>query len=256
MTTFLRLLRAELLKLKNTPLLAVVICVALMPATTVSLIYFTRSDGMTVWQWNSFLQSSMQIWLQLVVALFIGILAAQYLAIEHGNNTWKILFTLPASKTLVVLAKWCVTLMLIMIAFVILGLSLYGGAVLLQLFNSEAKLIPQAFDHITRDLGMLIATVIASMGIITIQYILALVVRAMSVPIIVAVAGFMVASMSAGRELMLHLWPWAWPYQVYLQTANSSDARVSISYALMASLAITVVGLVCLLVYIRQRDEI
>lgn len=252
-----RLIRAELLKLKNTPLIAVAVWVAIMPIAMVALIYATQgSDHDTVWHWDSFVNSIMQIWLQLIMTLFIGTILAQYLAIEHSGNAWKVIFSTPVSKGAVVLAKFAISVLLVVVSFVVMTLAMYGGAALLQLYNSEAALMPQAFDHFGNDLLMVGMTFVSALGIVTIQYILAFVIRMMSVPIIVAVAGFMAATMAAGRDVLLHIFPWAWPYQVYLQTTDSADAKVSIAYALIASTAVMIVGLCAMVLYIRRRDEL
>lgn len=257
MMSLMRLIRAELLKLKNTPLVAVAVWVAIMPAAMVALIYLTQNgDQDTIWKWDSFVNAIMQIWLQLIMTLFIGAIAAQYLAIEHSGNAWKVIFSTPVSKGSVVIAKWCITVLLVVISFIVLIVTMYAGAAILQLVGSHAELMPQAFDYLSDDMVMIGATFVAALGIMTIQYILAFVVRMMSVPIIVAVAGFMAATMAAGRELLLHLLPWAWPYQVYLQTIDSPNAGVSIPYALIASVVVSLVGLCGMVLYIRRRDEL
>lgn len=252
----MRLIQAELLKLKNTPLMVVAVWVAIMPAAMVALIYLSQGEVDAAWKWDSFVNSVMQIWLQLIMTLFIGAIAAQYLAIEHSGNVWKLLFSTPVGKGTVVLVKWSIVVLLTILSFTVLTVAMYGTAAVLQLVHSNAELMPHALNHILNDLSMLGATFVAALGIITIQYILAFIVRMMSVPIIVAVAGFMAATMASGREVLLHLLPYAWPYQVYLQAIDSPDAKVSLPYALIASIIIAAVGLVGMVLYVRQRDEL
>ncbi len=252
----MNLIRAELLKLKNTPLIAVTIWVAIMPVAMVSLIYLSQGNSGIIWHWDSFVNSCMQIWLQLIMTLFIGAIAAQYLAIEHSSNAWKVIFSTPVNKGHIILAKWCITTLLTLISFVVLMIIMYSGAAILQSIRPNAELVPQAVNHLPDTLTLFGFTFIAALGIITIQYVLALVVRTVSAPIIVAVAGFMMATMANGRELLLHLLPYAWPYQVYLQTINSTDAKVAIPYALIASIVITLIGLIGTISYIRRRDEL
>lgn len=257
MTSLSRLFCAELLKLKNTPLLAIGMWVAIMPSAMVVLIYVTQSGSQdTAWKWDSFLDAIMQIWLQLIMTLFIGTISAQYLVLEHGNNMWKVIFSTPISKGLVVVTKWLMTVLLVAVSFAILTFAMYVGAVLLQFVDSRAELVPQALDHLYDNLIMVGATFISALGIMTIQYMLAFTIRSMSVPIIIAVAGFMASTMASGREVIIHLLPWAWPYQVYLHTIDSPHAEVSVSYALVASIFVSFVVLCGMILYIRRRDEL
>lgn len=256
MKTLLSIVRAECIKLKHTSLFTIAIWVAIMPVAMIALIYLSQSDANTVWRWPAFASSVMQIWLQLIMALFIGAMAAQYLGIEHTSNAWKLLFSTPPSKRSIVLAKWLVLTLLVLVSFLAVTIALYGGGALLQAIRPHAALMPQAFTHIAHDLLMYGGIFIAALGIVTIQYALAFAVRTMSLPIMVAVAGFMAATMAAGRELLLHLLPWSWPYQLYLQATHGANAKVAIGYTVAASLVVTIVVLGSMMMYINKRDEL
>ena len=128
MTALLRALNAEIMKMKRTLALLMVL---VTPGTVVALQFFTllqRGENMESFQaepWNVLAQGILGLWAILMLPLFITLETALLAGMEHGTQQWKHLFALPVPRWTIYAAKLLVSAGLIALS----TLTLVGGIV-------------------------------------------------------------------------------------------------------------------------------
>lgn len=134
MNTFFRCLVAELLKMKRTSALLVVLVapyvVVLLPTLFVlgDGERFLPSTRMTSWVWLS--QTVFITWCMVVFPVVLGLVTALLAALEHRAEGFRHLFALPVGRRTLYLAKQAATFLLVLLAFLLLafGVLLAGWA--------------------------------------------------------------------------------------------------------------------------------
>jgi lantibiotic transport system permease protein len=134
MTTLIRVLRAEGLKMRRTLALAL----AFVAPLSVSLLEFGMSvqygpAGLNGYDdpWLWLFQSNLVIWSLIMLPLFITLETALLANMEHNNRMWKKLFSLPVPRWMTIAAKQISALLLIALSCLVLwALTLLMGFVL------------------------------------------------------------------------------------------------------------------------------
>jgi lantibiotic transport system permease protein len=124
MTTFLHCLSAELLKLRRTLALALTVLAPLVIAILMFAMYL-QHPGYYLKQagdapWKQLGEMMLTYWSLLMLPLFITLESALLGHLEHSQKNWKLLFTLPAPRRAIYLAKLVVCQGLIAISTLVL----------------------------------------------------------------------------------------------------------------------------------------
>ena len=108
MTALFRALRAEMLKMKRTLALLMVL---VTPGTVVAMQFFNmlqrgeNLEGFRADPWGVLAQGVLAIWAILMLPLFITLETALLAGMEHGAHQWKHLFALPVPRWTIYAAK-------------------------------------------------------------------------------------------------------------------------------------------------------
>ena len=133
MTSFIRSLSAETLKLKRTLALWMVF---LAPLIVVSLQFFILYDRAKpspgTEAWLMYVRSCSALWAIFMLPLFVTLETALLNNLEHTAKSWKQLFALPVSRASVVSAKMMMNFLLIGISTIILSIFVAVSAKLLS----------------------------------------------------------------------------------------------------------------------------
>ena len=132
----------------------------------------------------------------LLLPIYIIFIAYSVNAIEHKADTWKTLFTLPISKWAVYSAKYFFSLFLVFLCLLLFYLFTIGSGNLLSLLKPQLKF--NEF-HMESYLGQIyLKLFLASLGILSIQFLLSLVwsdfLKPMGIGFIGTIAGIILAS--------------------------------------------------------------
>ena len=248
-----KLLQAEKLKLSRTPIVGIAVLAPGMAALLVGSVYaFSSQDKLAEVTWATFTSGILQLWSLIILPLYASTLSALYINIEHEAHMWKLLFTQPVRRSSLLLAKLCVMLCLVMVSFVVLCGSLIAVAGLLHALHGIMPIFQHAaFGDTAR---LLAQAYVASIGMVVLQIMFAVQSRSIAGPIIIGVAGFMLASFARGHSLLEHITPWSYPSGVYFASIKDISSHASIPFLMGASLTIALVSALYIMFMLVRRD--
>lgn len=221
---------AELRKTKNSFALWFTILAAGFVPAFVLLIYSKRwsymipPKGMN--PWDLLFQGAWKANSFMLALFFTVLIASLLLNIEHKNNTWKVLFTLPVSKGRIYLDKLCVLLMFLLAYYVLFVVFTLGAGLILGLIWPQLKFLQLAPD--LPHLGLLlIRSFVSSLAVLAIHFWLSFRVRNMIVPIGLACILFVVFF-----SLLQSRWEWViyFPYSFNYISIVKVDFAKDVQY--------------------------
>lgn len=236
-----RALRAEMLKLKHTLALWMVLILPLAVVVLVVLTWSLHTPGSSrpvtpAAAWQSLEKNIFMLWCVLMVPLFVTLETALLAGLEHGNQQWKHLLALPVPTGVHYLAKFFMMVLIVLAAYVLLYIMVLPAGWLLMLtapHRGLAGLPPLG------DLWQLpAASFAASMLIVALQTWVALRWRsftlAVSVGIVATVAGFIV-----GQSHFSNYFPWTLPGEVFHHDGN---VHLTLALGLGGGVLVAVLG--------------
>lgn len=140
---YIRAMKAEFLKSKRTLALALAIIAPFTVVLLNFLMYLDRDqlygpEDISAWDW--YIQGNFAIWVVLMLIMYITLITALINYIEHSNNTWKKLFSLPISKFSIYFSKLTIATVLILLSHILFGILIITSGLLLSLLNKNLGL--------------------------------------------------------------------------------------------------------------------
>ena len=216
MRNFVGTICTEFIKAKNTFAWWLVILGAAFMPLFVAFVFLSKGEYLVPQQghnpWDDFTEMSWKGMGFMYTPLFIVLLVCLFLNIENKNNTWKHILTQPISKSGIYIGK-LVTLMTFVAIFYILYIPFWiSSGFLVGMVNSELQLT----SHIP-DYGLLFSlcfhSFIASLGILSLHFLISLRVKNMIIPIAFAVVCCIIwVVMFQGRATEIIYFPYAYHY--------------------------------------------
>lgn len=162
--------------------------------------------------WNDFTEMSWKGMGFLYTPLFIVLLTCLFLNIEHKNNTWKHIFTLPISKSRIYISK-LLTLIIFIALFYILYIPIWiGFGFGVGLLKPQLQLTNYSPDYNSL-LSLCFHSFIASLGILAIHFWLSIRFKNMIIPIAIAISASIVwVALYQGQADEINYFPYAYHY--------------------------------------------
>jgi len=162
--------------------------------------------------WDDFTEMSWKGMGFLYTPFFIVLLTCLFFNIEHKNNTWKHIFTLPITKSNIYLSK-LVTLIIFIALFYILYIPIWiGCGFTVGLIKPQLELTTHLPNY-TSLLNLCFHSFIASLGILAIHFWLSIRFKNMIIPIAIAViCGIIWISLYQGRIEEITYFPYSYHY--------------------------------------------
>lgn len=230
--------RAELLKLRHSKILNIVMCVPLF-FVILGFSNFLRyrelftSKGQNVWQ-QIYTQSSMFYGLFLM-ALFITIIMTILVRVENSEDNFKRILTLPVKRSDIYIAKLTVGCLIVFLNLVIfMALTILAGTI-------------AAPSSVSMPMNLIYSPVlcfIASLPVIAIQYYLSMRFSNIAIPLGVGVV-FSLPSILINNTRFWILFPWTYPGRALLNGANVYFEFSSYMYiiAIIVFIAFVLIGM-------------
>lgn len=231
--TFLRVLHAELLKMKRTIALKMVVIapltvslpIFLMAANSPFSVLILRSRGGS--QWLALSRLNLLVWAALMLPLFITLEAALISGLDHSENQWKNLFARPVPRWTFYFAKLLVVMTITAASSGVLVFGvLAAGAILARLpLSVELHLgLPVPWDVLLRESAEVTGLAFLTL---TIQHWVSLRWQAFSVGIgvgiVATVAGYLMLAASRQTDGWERYFPWSLPMLVTAPTPQSIE---------------------------------
>ncbi len=242
--TLLRVLHAEILKLKRTIALKMVV---LAPLTIALLLAFLASQApfSTVQrsgraqEWMELTRINLLIWALLMLPLFITLETALLAGLDHADNQWKSLFARPVPRWTIYVAK-----LLMAMAMTATSTGVLIGGIL-----AAGAILPQIQPELTFGFAIPTAAIlhqgsqVAALAFLplTIQHWVSLRWRSFSVPIgtgiVALVTSYLMVAMSRQSGGWMQYFPWSLPMLVVSRRPPNIEAVLWISGAIGLAVA-------------------
>ncbi len=213
-----KLLKTEKMKLKHSPVWAVFLIMPVIPAFLGTINYMgnleiLQSEWYSLWTQHTLFTS------YFFLPVMIGVYCAYIMWLEHSNQNWNKILTMPASRQLVFLSK------LITVSIMILLSEIWIAA----LFIVSGKIIGMNAEPPYQDLvvwclfGTLGGVVMAS-----IQLFLSICIKSFALPVGISFAGGLSGLVFLAKDLG-HIWPYS--LMAYGMNSNSPQQMLKSGYA-------------------------
>ncbi len=189
---------------------------------TVGSFFSEMGDGMENSDaWNSFIKTNYTAFTAFFFPVFMVIIVARIVYLEHRSDTWKLLETQPISRLSIFLAKWKISALISLLCLVgVLVFSIIGG------YTVQYFLPKKAMDKSTIDFILVSKVIlrywIASLGFISIQYFFGLWNKSFVLPLAIGLVATIAGSILAGFSI----WTW-WPYSAPTFTSATYSGSLS-----------------------------
>jgi lantibiotic transport system permease protein len=245
--TLFRVLHAEMLKMKRTIALKMVV---LAPAVIVLPIFFLASQGPFSMlnrdgianEWATLTRRILVPWVFLMMPLYITLEAALIAGLDHSENQWKSLLARPVPRwTLYVAKLMAVAVMTVASTMALLGGILMDGAILPRIQSELVFGFPVPWATIFREGAQVMGLAFLAL---TIQHWVSLRWRSFSVAIgtgiVAMVMGFFAAGVGQQFGGWFQYFPWALPMLVVARRPQNVETGLWLSGA--AGLVIAAAG--------------
>lgn len=245
--TLLRVLHAELLKMKRTAALKMVV---IAPGLIVLLVAFMASqtpfsllgrNGATD-QWARLARIILRFWAFLLLPLYIALQTALLAGLDHSENHWKSLLARPVPRWTLYVAKLIVVAAMTAASTLVLLCGIFAAGAILPRLQAELAFGPPVpWAAIVKDGCQIMGLAFLAL---TIQHWVSLRWRSFSVAIGVGILATVVGIFAVAAGQQVGSWPqyfpWSLPMLVLSRHPPDIPATLLISAAL--GLIVTVVG--------------
>lgn len=228
-----KLIRAELMKLKRSPLWLAFVILPVIPAVMGTFNYLAninilQSEWYSLWTQHTLFTD------YFFLPVLIGIYCSYIMRQEENNHNWNRVLTAPVPRSLVYMAKLVCAAMMILLSEIWIG-----ALFLLSGFLSGMTAAPPLKElAVWCAFGTLGGTVMAS-----IQLLLSLFIRSFALPVGIALAGGLSGLLFLAQGLG-HIWPYS--LMAYGMNSNSPQELLASGYAQFMLICLVYIAVVVL----------
>lgn len=238
----LKLLRAERIKLKRSPVWIAFLIMPVIPAILGTLNYMgnlelLKSEWYSLWTQHSLFTC------YFFLPIMLGIYCAYIMRLENTNHNWNKVLTMPVKRSSVFLAK------LISASFMILISEIWIGALFIISGTVVGLTAPPYADIIT---WCLLGT-LGGIVMVSIQLILSIYIKSFALPIAIAFGGGLSGLLFLAKNLG-HIWPYS--LMAYGMNSNAPQKIIESGYSTFIIICIIYIAVFTIMgsVMISKRD--
>lgn len=238
----LKLLRAERIKLKRSPVWIAFLIMPVIPAILGTLNYMgnlelLKSEWYSLWTQHSLFTC------YFFLPIMLGIYCAYIMRLENSNHNWNKVLTMPVKRSSVFLAK------LISASFMILISEIWIGALFIISGTVVGLTAPPYADIIT---WCLLGT-LGGIVMVSIQLILSIYIKSFALPIAIAFGGGLSGLLFLAKNLG-HIWPYS--LMAYGMNSNAPQKIIESGYSTFIIICIIYIAVFTIIgsVMISKRD--
>jgi len=236
------LVRAELLKLKRSLIVLLILSIPLM-VFLLGVMVVASGNGPA--EWPMLAMSGAAIWSFFLLPMTATALTALVAQLEHGSRGWSYALALPHPKWAVLTAKAVIVVAVMAMISLLVGAANIASGIVGEWF------LPGKVLQGDLPLGLMVA-LMAKMGlagllVVAIQFVIAIRYESFAVPVVFGIAGTFVAVVATGAKQGLYF-PWLMATNIL-----NSDPQAATQVMLMGSiggLALFIVGIA----WLSRRD--
>ncbi|WP_321477863.1 ABC transporter permease [uncultured Paludibaculum sp.] len=241
MTTFFRTFAAELLKLRRTLAFWLVFLAPGLILVLEFMMFHERVDFFAKKQqplWDVLHRNTFSLWSVLMLPLYVTLQTALLAGLEHSEDRWRSLLTMPVPRWAIYWAKLIIPCLMVVASTLTLTL----GAILSgwALRNIQPRLLfpdPLPWGLFLHDAWL---TIVASVFVVTIHHFLSLRLRLFAASTGVGVAATIVSFILINSEKYGRLWPWCLPGRMLINRPQVVEDVLL--YSVVGAMLVTLAG--------------
>ncbi len=219
-----RLLKAERMKLKRSPIWLAFLIMPIIPAILGTFNYL-NNQGLLTHEWISLWTQHTLFTDHFFLPIMLGVYCAYIMRLEYVNHNWNKVFTMPSSRSTIFLSKLImVAVMLILSEIWICALFVISGHIA-GLVNPPWETIATWFAFGT----------LGGMVMVSVQLLLSIFVRSFALPVGISFAGGL-SGLACLAKGFGHIWPYS--LMAYGMKANAPQELTQSGYAQFAAVCI------------------
>ena len=206
----MRAFKAEWIKIRRTGIFWICLsAAAFIPIINTIAFFFIeipitdRANGVS----QMFIEACMRGFTGFFFPLFLIIMVTRIVYMEHRSDTWKLLETQPVSRFAIFIAKWEFAILVSLVCLLLLLLLAYLGSVIVFQLKYK-KLVDQDIIEWGQNLTFISRLWVASLGLISLQYFISLLIRNFAWPLIIGLISLIAGSILTGFD-MFYWFPYA-----------------------------------------------
>lgn len=221
----IRLLKAERMKLKRSPIWLAFLILPVVPAVLGTLNYLgnlelLQSEWYSLWTQHTLFTD------YFFLPIMIGVYCAYIMRLEHMNHNWNKVLTMPVNRALIFISKVCTASFMIFISEVWIGI----------LFIVSGKLVGMTAPPPIKSIVVwcLFGT-LGGMVMAAVQLFLSLYIKSFALPVGIAFAGGLSGLLFLAKKLG-HIWPYS--LMAYGMNSNSPQKMAESGYGIFVVICI------------------
>ncbi len=221
---FLRVLTAELLKLRRTLVFWMVFVAPAVVLLLQFLIFHERSEFYAKTNkelWTPFLKNAFALWAVLMLPLYISLQTALLAALEHNDDRWRILLSHPVPRWMLYLVKLLIPCAMVSVSSALLSYGSLAMGVLLR-FLKPVLLFPaplpweMALHYAVTPMG-------AALLLIALQHWISLRFTSFAASVGLGISGTIVGYIAANSAKYGQWWPWGLGIQFVVNKPGAAE---------------------------------
>ena len=212
-----RLLKAERMKLKRSPIWLAFLIMPIIPALLGTLNYLNNKEILTS-EWFSLWTQHTLFTDYFFLPIMLGVYCAYIMRLEHANHNWNKVFTMPVSKRMVFISKLITAAAMLLISEIWIGALFVISGHIVGFANP-----PWGTIAIWCAFGTL-----GGMVMVSVQILLSMFIRSFALPVGISFAGGLSGLVFLAKNLG-HIWPYS--LMAYGMNSNAPQELMKSGYA-------------------------
>lgn len=212
-----RLLKAERMKLKHSPVWIAFFLMPVVPAVLGTMNYLGNIEILQS-EWYSLWTQHTLFTCYFFLPIMIGVYCAYIMRIEHNNHNWNKILTMPVSRAMIFISK------LLTVSFIILISEIWIGV--LFVISGNAVGMTGAAPYHSVITWCLFGT-LGGMVMASIQLLLSIYLKSFALPVAISLAGGISGLIFLAKNLG-HIWPYS--LMAYGMNSNAPQELIKSGY--------------------------
>lgn len=212
-----KLLKAERMKLKRSPVWLAFLLMPVIPAILGTINYMGNIEILQS-EWYSLWTQHTLFTCYFFLPIMIGVYCAYIMRIEHNNQNWNKILTMPVSRAMIFISK------ILIVSFMILMSEIWIGV--LFVVSGKAVGMTGAVPYHSVVVWCLFGT-LGGMVMASIQLLLSIYLKSFALPVAISLAGGLSGLVFLAKDLG-HIWPYS--LMAYGMNSNAPQKMIESGY--------------------------
>jgi hypothetical protein len=243
--TFLAILRANFLTLKRTRALWLAIVAPLFIVFfRMILLLFTSDPSVKAYAWDSLFENNSFFWFGLLFLLTGALDCALLVDIDRGAHAWKYVFALPVARSSWYLAKFVVSIVLVLVSNIVLFIATLVVGYLLGVLSPQQG-YTLGSPHVFYYIGVILLETVATLFLVAIYTWLSMRTKSFILPAALGIVGIVINLVGYNSPVAQRFVPSMYALDIGKILARTPQNEPYVGWSLLTVILVSCVGALC-----------